>query len=265
MREKLNEKYMPSYYRDQLLDELLNHKQGISTVDVYVVKFEELLRSDINEEPRLTVSRFINGLRTEIKREVIVHSPDSLKDAYHKALEFEKYLQSFSRRRAPVTTFDPCLNHHTPPAKVNTGTQPDLPQPTTIAHPTNPSTQNLQIECHPCHAKGHIASRCPHRTLAIVSETEPTLENDNNIVTIVSVENPDCEDELLKTSKMRCVLTTPVQFDTLKRNSTSPIVVLPQKPVDLISLPVILALLTQPRPLLTISTIYMLRLGNKFL
>lgn len=60
---------MPSYDRDQLLDELLNHMQGISTVDVYMAKVEELLlRSDINEEPRLTISRFVNGLRAEIKR-----------------------------------------------------------------------------------------------------------------------------------------------------------------------------------------------------
>ncbi|KAA8546888.1 hypothetical protein F0562_003317 [Nyssa sinensis] len=55
-------------------------------------KFEDLtMRCDVVEESWITVASFIDGLHFEIKRAVNLHSPESLEEAYHKALEIEKF------------------------------------------------------------------------------------------------------------------------------------------------------------------------------
>lgn len=77
-----------SYYRSQLLDQLLNFRQATSSVSDYMSQFEDLmLRCELQEVPWLTVTRFINGLQVDIKREVSKQSPQVLEDAYHDVLE----------------------------------------------------------------------------------------------------------------------------------------------------------------------------------
>ena len=54
-----------------MVEQLLNHRQSTSSV--------KELRCEIEEEPFITVSRFVNGLRVDIKskRGVAHYSPDS--------------------------------------------------------------------------------------------------------------------------------------------------------------------------------------------
>lgn len=64
----------PTYYRSKSVEQLLNLRQSTSNVSDYLARFEELmLRCEIDEEP--FVSRFVNGLRVDIKREVILYNP----------------------------------------------------------------------------------------------------------------------------------------------------------------------------------------------
>lgn len=48
------------------------------------------LKCAIREEQWVIVTRFINGLRDDLKGEVNLHHLESLMEAYHKALEIEK-------------------------------------------------------------------------------------------------------------------------------------------------------------------------------
>ncbi|CAB4263779.1 unnamed protein product [Prunus armeniaca] len=61
----------------------------------YIAKFEEfMLRCDIREDQRMTLSRFRSGLRLELQRELIPHTVNTLERVFQKVQELEKYLKS---------------------------------------------------------------------------------------------------------------------------------------------------------------------------
>ena len=67
MRDILKNKYAQNHCMNDLLDQFLNLRQNISLV-VDSSQFESLkLRCEVNEEQRLLESRFVNGLRANIK------------------------------------------------------------------------------------------------------------------------------------------------------------------------------------------------------
>ncbi|VVA38897.1 PREDICTED: reverse mRNAase, partial [Prunus dulcis] len=139
--------------------------------DYYSRFVEHKLRSALQEELAVTVSRFIHGLRIDIKREVSRSRPDVLEDAYCQALEAEAYLRP--QRRYPGYPGQPTTTNH---ARTTTpGLKTEFSGP---SNPTAPPTKgpivsnNSHIECFHCHAKGHIASRCPQRTLTISVSTD---------------------------------------------------------------------------------------------
>ena len=118
MKIRLREKYLPTYYCSALLDQYLNIKQSSSSVTDYMSVFDDLLiRCNIKEEPDVTIAKFLNGLKFEVKRVVSIHNPDTLEDAYSKALEAEKYLRPYPSRRPPGDIRQTCP---TPPK----GSQP---------------------------------------------------------------------------------------------------------------------------------------------
>jgi len=71
-----------------------------SNVSNYYAQFEEMkFRCAVREEQWIIVTRFINGLRDDLKREVSLQHLESLTEAYQKALEIEKYKKpSYSNR-----------------------------------------------------------------------------------------------------------------------------------------------------------------------
>ena len=61
----------------------------------YIAKFEEfMLRCDIREDRRMTLSRFRSGLRPELQRELIPHTINTLERVFQMVQELEKYLKS---------------------------------------------------------------------------------------------------------------------------------------------------------------------------
>jgi len=62
MKEKLKEKYISEYYRNRLLDQSHNLRQGDMSVQVYIAKFENLtLCCDVREHHSHIVTRFVWG------------------------------------------------------------------------------------------------------------------------------------------------------------------------------------------------------------
>jgi len=72
-KEKRKEKYVPEYYRNHLLDQLYNLRQNDISVQDYIAKFED---GDVREHRSHTVTRFILGLKSKIRR-------DMINDSYH--------------------------------------------------------------------------------------------------------------------------------------------------------------------------------------
>ena len=86
---KLKEKYVSPRYKCQLFSKLNNISQ-ISTVADYIVRFDELrLRCGLKEDPLSLLSRFVDGLRPDVQRDLRLNFPEILEDAYNKAQEIE--------------------------------------------------------------------------------------------------------------------------------------------------------------------------------
>ena len=83
-----------------MMDNWLNLKQLNTNVSNYYAQFEEMkLRCAVWEEEWEITTKFINGLRDDLKGEVSLHHPESLIETNQKALEIEKYKRaSYSRR-----------------------------------------------------------------------------------------------------------------------------------------------------------------------
>ncbi|KAL2485845.1 Uncharacterized protein Adt_30601 [Abeliophyllum distichum] len=94
-----------------------------------MTRFEDLYRCDIHEDSYVTVTRLINGSRLEIKYKVSLQSLESAKDAYHKALEVEKYLRSYTLKCVPRSFTNPRQSHPNPFNRTPGGSQ--YPQPRT--------------------------------------------------------------------------------------------------------------------------------------
>ena len=56
-----------------------------------------------------------------------------------------------------------------------------------IASPIESKGSNLSIVCYKCHHKGHIASRCPQRTLALDVEQISLEDEEDQIVMMMHV------------------------------------------------------------------------------
>ena len=60
---KLREKYLPTTYRQRLIDRWQSLTQGDKSVFEYIFEFDEyLLRCGVREESAMTVSHFRRGL-----------------------------------------------------------------------------------------------------------------------------------------------------------------------------------------------------------
>ncbi|KAI9200637.1 hypothetical protein LWI28_011047 [Acer negundo] len=240
MKIRLREKYLPTYYHSALLDQYLNIKQSSSSVNDYMSVFDDqLIRCNIKEEPDVTIARFLNGLKLEVKRVVSIHNPKTLEDAYSKALETKKYLHLYPFKHPPVDLRQTCpsssegsqsFNNR----RVNTSTsnahfdsRSPIPKDRTVL-PSLVRPHNPNIECCHCHAKNHIASRFPQRTLIIGQEyndyypPDPTdevvkpIEDIHDLDLKADLDDREFEGQL---HMMRCILTKPVSADTWKRTN----------------------------------------------
>ncbi|CAL2262766.1 unnamed protein product [Prunus armeniaca] len=224
MKLKLREQYLPTFYRHQLYDQLWTLSQGSLTVTEFHARFiEHKIRAGIREEPDITMSRFIHGLRDDIKREVRRFRPHILEDAYCHALEAETFLGP-QRRYTGYSGLSstPTPNSSTPSSTYGVAGPPAPTIPTTEKRPA--SSTAAHIECYRCHAKGHIASRCPHRTLTIGSLNEDSCV-DVYVEPLEPIYDPEldncCEEAFHQVSVMRCIYSasTPPPPNSWKRTS----------------------------------------------
>ena len=93
-----------------------------------------------------------------------------------------------------------------------------------IASPIESKVSNSSIVYHKCHHKGHIASRCSQRALALDVEQNSFEDEEDQIVDPLDYSgdeddlHEDCDDEAC-VSVVKCVLSTTVDNDNWKRTS----------------------------------------------
>ncbi|GFY95394.1 hypothetical protein Acr_10g0007790 [Actinidia rufa] len=164
--------------------------------------FEEyLMRCDIREDERMTLSRFRQGLNDDLRKELVLREVDTLDQAYTFVQNYEMVSKpSFGRRFESRNTLRPPAT--LPPSKPVPNTAPLLKD-----------------------GFGHKAANCGNRTLFVNSQGqnyegddieeqlyEPDLEN-------LPESDEDCEGGDVTLGVVRCALTQAKEDNDWRRNA----------------------------------------------
>ncbi|GFZ12735.1 hypothetical protein Acr_23g0011200 [Actinidia rufa] len=189
-------------YQGDMLDKWNILRQGSKPATEYVAQFEEyLMRCDIREDERMTLSRFRQGLNDDLRKELVLREVATLDQAYTFVQNYEMVSKpSFGRRFESRNTLRPPAT--LPPSKPVPNTAPLLRD-----------------------SFGHKAANCGNRTLFVNSQGqnyegddieeqlyEPDLEN-------LPESDEDCEGGDVTLGVVRCALTQAKEDNDWRRNA----------------------------------------------
>ncbi|KAH7549905.1 hypothetical protein JRO89_XS13G0103300 [Xanthoceras sorbifolium] len=227
MRERLESKYLPINYDQLIYEDMLQWKQEPkASIDQYTERFHELtVRSKAVETEKQTLARYLNGLKSELRKEMLTARVYNVDEAYQLALQLEKQSNvSYYRRHQPTdlgvprpsTTFKQKIIEET----MKNGVVGDTRSKTKL---TGDGPQ-----CYKCKGFGHFAVVCPTRDKRIAyvcekdlifydeaeaSGSQPTLETDEP-------EEEEEEEEVLQAANLPlCVINRVL---TGRRHSLEP-------------------------------------------
>ncbi|XP_022856383.1 uncharacterized protein LOC111377500 [Olea europaea var. sylvestris] len=237
MKRRLEEKYLPQSYRGNLLDQWNALIQGSRPVTEYVAQFDEFrMRCQVVEDEIMTLSRFRQGLRDDLRRELVLRGVTTLDHAYSFVRDYELVTRTPYRSRSDSRTATSSASALSP--KSILGPPPPNPTPTSDSkgRGSEVSRTPSRLQCFNCKGFGHIASKCPSRALVleeregIVDEPledqvyEPKLEEYDDL--------EDSEDTFLdciqaspliphtpRVGVVRCTLTQPRDADDCRRHA----------------------------------------------
>ncbi|KAK1608403.1 hypothetical protein QYE76_032076 [Lolium multiflorum] len=161
--------------------------QGVMTVDAYYMEMEMLMqRARVRESLEMTLQRFLNGLKFNIKGIVRHHSYTTMNELLHHAREAESQLAEEAQQRGRATgagrytpRTPPPMAPSTRPGDVSTSSSKPVsnvsntkrPVPAASGTSSNMSTAcNRDMVCHTCGGKGHFKKDCPTRKVMIINE-----------------------------------------------------------------------------------------------
>ncbi|KAF2301064.1 hypothetical protein GH714_019768 [Hevea brasiliensis] len=152
------------------------------------------------ENPFLVFHQFINGLRLDIQKELKLHYPETIEEAYHKALEINSYNQfptsgrfasqlvRSHQSKSSLQSVGPSqfktVSKSSFNSKDSTGKSIGKINVSVNSHfvvaSSGSQANSSSINCFHCHDKGHIASRCLHRALALEQACDDEHESEHN-------------------------------------------------------------------------------------
>ncbi|KAK1649082.1 hypothetical protein QYE76_066887 [Lolium multiflorum] len=158
--------------------------QGVMTVDAYYMEMEMLMqRARVRESLEMTLQRFLNGLKFNIKGIVHHHSYTTMNELLHHAREAESQLAEEAHQRGRATgvgRYTPRPPPSTPPSTRPTDVPSSSSKPVSNTKRPVPATsgtgssmsttRNRDMLCHTCGGKGHFKKDCPNRKVMIINE-----------------------------------------------------------------------------------------------
>ncbi|KAK1681165.1 hypothetical protein QYE76_042013 [Lolium multiflorum] len=161
--------------------------QGVMTVDAYYMEMEMLMqRARVRESLEMTLQRFLNGLKFNIKGIVRHHKYATMNELLHHAREAESQLAEEAQQRGRATgagRYTPRPPPSTAPSTrptdvpsssskpVSNESNTKKPVPAASGTSSNMSTaRNRDMVCHTCGGKGHFKKDCPNRKVMIINE-----------------------------------------------------------------------------------------------
>ncbi|KAK1561443.1 hypothetical protein QYE76_048240, partial [Lolium multiflorum] len=187
MKAAMRARFVPTNYLRSVFDKLTQLKQGVLTVDAYYMEMEMLMqRARVRESLEMTMQRFLNGLKFNIKGIVRHHKYATMNELLHHAREAESQLAEEAQQRGRATG----AGRYTPrpPPSTAPSTRPtDVPSSSSkpvsnVSHTKKPvpaasgtgssmsTARNRDMVCHTCGGKGHFKRDCPNRKVMIINE-----------------------------------------------------------------------------------------------
>ncbi|GFS43486.1 hypothetical protein Acr_00g0085450 [Actinidia rufa] len=165
-------------YQGDMLDKWNNLRQWSKPATEYVAQFEEyLMRCDIREDARMTLSRFRQGPNDDLRKELVLREVDILDQAYTFVQNYEMVSKpSFGRRFESRNTPRPPAT--LPPSRPVPNTAPllrDGKEKDILAE--SPGMKST-LQCYKCQGFGHKAANCGNRTLFVNSQGQSYEGND---------------------------------------------------------------------------------------
>ncbi|KAK1605080.1 hypothetical protein QYE76_028753 [Lolium multiflorum] len=186
MKEAMTSRFVPTNYLRNIYDKLTLLRQGVKTVDEYYMEMEMLMqRGRVRESLEMTMQRFLNGLKYDIKGIVRHYSYTNMNQLLHHAREAESQLADeakikgrargagrFTPRAAPSMAPAPSTRSAPPPSKsVSNVSNTKKSESAASTSGSNVSTaRNRDMVCHTCGGKGHFKRDCPNRKVMVINE-----------------------------------------------------------------------------------------------
>ncbi|KAK1600861.1 hypothetical protein QYE76_017948, partial [Lolium multiflorum] len=187
MKEVMTSRFVPTNYMRNIFDKLTLLRQGVKTVDEYYMEMEMLMqRGRVRESLEMTMQRFLNGLKYDVKGIVRHYTYTDMNQLLHHAREAESQLAEEAKvkgratgagrftPRAPSTAPAPSTRsvpYSTPPSKpVSNVSNAKKSESAASTSGWCVYTRNRDMLCHTCGGKGHFKRDCPNRKVMFINE-----------------------------------------------------------------------------------------------
>ena len=213
----MRKKYVPSYYYRELNRKLRMFGQGSMAVDEYVHELDLLkMRAGVQEGEEASMTRILDGLRSEIRDKVDMYNFVDKEELVHKVIKVEKRLKekrskfsswrdskSTSRWKDSMAKDDTKLPH-----KVKEESKLKTDDGKTHNSEISSNDRTSSITCFRCLGKRHIASQCPNKKAMI-------LKDNGDCESIHSSESDDDMPSLVTDSELEIDEAEPVKGEML--------------------------------------------------
>ncbi|XP_022891965.1 uncharacterized protein LOC111406828 [Olea europaea var. sylvestris] len=176
MKRRLQEKYLPQSYRGNLLDQWNALTQGNRPVTEYLAQFDEFrIGCQVVEDEVMTLSRFRQDLRDDLRRELVLRGVTTLDHAYSFVRDYELVIRTQYKNRSDSRTATSSAS--TPSPNSILGLPPSNTTPTSDSkgRGSEVSRTSSRVQCFNCKGFGHISSKCPSRAL-VMEEPEGIVD-----------------------------------------------------------------------------------------
>ncbi|KAK1648124.1 hypothetical protein QYE76_065929 [Lolium multiflorum] len=104
MKEVMTSRFVPTNYMRNIFDKLTLLRQGVKTVDEYYMEMEMLMqRGRVRESLEMTMQRFLNGLKYDVKGIVRHYTYTDMNQLLHHAREAESQLAEEAKVKGRAT------------------------------------------------------------------------------------------------------------------------------------------------------------------